>query len=110
MHAVAAAPDLVGEGRLGNGQGIGVRHFEHGGDPAHHGAARSRLQIFLLGLARLAEMHLGVDHAGQDVQALAVDHLAAVACPEAADRRDPATTDADIANTLAVLIDHGAGF
>jgi hypothetical protein len=30
----------------------------------------------------LAEMHLGVDHAGQDVQALAVDHLGGRACAE----------------------------
>ena len=110
MHAVTAALDLVGEGRLRDGQRIGVRHFEHGGDAAHHGAARSRLQIFLVGLARLAEMHLGVHHAGQDVQALAVDHLAGGGLPETADRGDPAIGDADVADALAVLIDHGAGF
>ena len=76
MHAVAAALHLVGEGCLGDGQGIGVRHLEHRGDAAHHGAARTGFEVFLVGQARLAEMHLGVDHAGQDVQALAVDHLA----------------------------------
>ncbi len=80
------------------------------GDAAHHGAARPRLEIFLVGQARLAEMHLGVDHAGQDVQAPAVDRLAGGGLPEVADRRDPAIGDADVADTLAVLVDHGAGF
>ena len=75
MHAVTAALYLVGECRLGHGQRIGVRHFEHRGDAAHHGAARTGFEVFLVGLAGLAEMHLGVDHAGQDMQALAVDHL-----------------------------------
>ena len=63
-----------------------------------------------MGQARLAEMHLGVDHARQDVQALAVDHLAGRGLAERADRGDPAARDADIAHALAVLIDHGAGF
>ncbi len=75
MHAVTGALHLVREGRFRDGQWISVRHLEHAGDAAHHGAARARLQILLLGQAGLAEMHLGVDHAGQDVQALAVDHL-----------------------------------
>ena len=75
MHAVMAALHLVGEGRLRDGQRVGVRHLEHGGDAAHHGAARAGLEVFLVGQAGLAEMHLGVDHAGQDVQAPAVDHL-----------------------------------
>ena len=63
-----------------------------------------------MGLARLAEMHLGVHHAGQDVQALAVDHLGGGGLSQSADRGDAAIGDADIAHALAVLIDHGAGF
>ena len=55
-------------------------------------------------------MHLGVHHAGQDVQALAVDHLARGALRQRTDRGDAAIDDADIAHALAVLIDHGAGF
>ena len=110
MHAVTAALHLVGEGLLGDGQRIGVRHFEHGRDAAHHGAARSGFKIFLMRLARLAEMHLRIHHAGQDVQALAVDRLGGGGLPEPADRGDPAIGDADVADALAVLIDHGAGF
>ena len=75
MHAMVAALHLVGERLGGDRERIGVRHLEHRGDAAHHGAARAGLEIFLVGQAGLAEMHLGVDHAGQDVQALAVDDL-----------------------------------
>jgi hypothetical protein len=110
MHAVVPARDLVGE-RLGRGgERIGVRHLEHRGDPAHHGTARSRLQVLLVGQPGLAEMHLGIHHAGQDVQALAVDRLGGGSLSEPADGGDPAVGNADVADALAVLIDHGAGF
>ncbi len=59
---------------------------------------------------RLAEMHLRIHHAGQDMQPLAVDDFAGVGLPEPADRGDPPRNDADIAQSLAILIDHGAGF
>ena len=108
MHAVPAALHLIGKSLLADGQGIGVRHFEHGGDAAHHGAARAGFEVFLVGLARLAKMDLGVDHAGQDVQALAVDHLGGRSLAERADRGDAAVADGNIAHALAVLIDHGA--
>ena len=108
MHAVVAARDLVGQ-RLGAGGGrIGVRHLEHRGDAAQHGAARARFQVLLVGEARLAEMHLGVDHARQHVQAAAVDHLAGRGAGEVADRRDAAARDAEVAHALAVVIDDGA--
>ncbi len=110
MHAVTAALHLVGEGGFRDGQRIGVRHLEHRGDPAHHGTARSGFKIFLMRLARLAEMHLRIHHAGQDVQALAVDRLGGGRLPQPADRGDPAIGNADVADALAVLIDHGAGF
>ena len=108
MHAVAAARDLVGQ-RLGVRRGrIGVRHLEHCGDAAEHGGARAGLEILLLGQPGLAEMHLGVDDAGQHVQALRLDHRAPGGAGEVADRRDPAAGYADIAYTLAVLVDDRA--
>ena len=76
MHAAGGAPHLVGKRGLAGGQRIGVGHFEDGGDAAQHGRARAGLQIFLVLQPRLAEMHLAVDDAGQDVQAAAVDRLA----------------------------------
>ena len=69
VHAVLGAGQLVGQ-RLGRGRvRIGVRHLEDGGDAAQHRAARAGLQVFLPLHARLAEVHLGVDDAGQDGQA-----------------------------------------
>ena len=58
--------------------------------------------------ARLAEMHLRIDDAGQHVQAARVDHLARLGGIDAADGGDPPGTDADIADADAVLIDDGA--
>ena len=110
MHAVTAALHLVGEVGLRDGQRISVRHFEHGRDPAYDSAARSRLQVFLVGLAGFAEMNLRIDHAGQDVQSPAVDRLGGGRLPEPADRGDPAVGNADVADAFAVLIDHSAGF
>ena len=110
MHAMPAAFDLVGKRLLGNGQGIGVRHFEHRRHPAHDCAARAGFEVFLVGLAGLAKMNLGIDHAGQDVQAFAVDHLGGRGLCQRADFGDTAAPEADVAHALAVLIDHGAGF
>ena len=56
----------------------------------------------------LAEMHLGVDDAGQDVQAAAVDRFRRPKPRQVADRGDVPGADADIAHALAVLIDDGA--
>ena len=61
-----------------------------------------------MGEAGLAEMHLGVDHAGQDVQAAAIDGPAGRRLRQVAERGDPAAGDADVARALAVVIDDGA--
>ena len=110
MHAVAAGLHFRSKSRFRDRQRIGVRHFEHRGDAAHHRAARTGFEVLLVGQPRLAKMHLGVHHAGQDVQALAVDHLGSRGLSERADFGDAATDEADVAHALAVLIDHGAGF
>ena len=101
---------LRGERLLGDGERIGVGHLEHRRHATHHGAARPAFQVFLVRKTGFAEMHLGIDDAGQDVQALAIDHLAGAGLPQRAQRRNPATLDPDVADALAVLIDHGAGF
>ncbi len=105
MHAARGALDLVGE-RLGRDrQRVGVGHFEHRGDPAEDRAARAGLEVLLVGQARLAKMHLAVDHAGQDVQPAAVDPLARRRRVEVADLGDLAVRDADVAQGCAVLVD-----
>ena len=45
---------------------------------------------------RFAEMHLGVDDAGQDVQAGGVEALGGSGPAQVAERRDPAVAHADI--------------
>jgi hypothetical protein len=88
VHAAPGARQLVGQ-RLGRDRvGIGVRHLKHGRDAAEHRAARAGLQVFLPLHAGLAEMHLGVDDAGQDGQAARVEHLAGRGLAEVADVGD----------------------
>ena len=105
VHAVQAARHLVGQGFRGRGERIGVRHFEHRRHPAQHGGARTGLQILLVGQAGLAEMHLRVDDAGQDMQPRAVDALPGAGLRQIANGRDAPAAQANVALALAVVID-----
>ncbi len=58
--------------------------------------------------ARLAKMHLAVDHAGQHVQTGAIDPLAGRSCAQIADRSDAAFADADVTLGDSILIDDRA--
>ena len=70
---LVARRDLVGQ-RLGrDGRGLGVGHFEDAGDAAHDRGAAAGFEVFLVLGAGLAQMHLGVDDAGQDVKPGAID-------------------------------------
>jgi hypothetical protein len=97
MHAMMAAPTLSASVPR-RGQRIGVGHLEHGGDAAQHGRARTGLQIFLVLEARLAEMHLAVDHAGQDVQARQSITRRPRPAEQIADGGDAAIGHADVAH------------
>ena len=102
------APHLVGQGFGGHRQGIGIGHLEDAGDAAHDGGAAAGLQILLVLGTRLAQMHLAVDHAGQDMQAGAVDHLARLRGCELPDADDPPARDRDIALAHPVVVHHRA--
>lgn len=108
MHAVMAAPDLVGKGFRRCGQRVGVGHLKNAGHATEHGGAGARLQIFLVGQAGFAEMDLGVDHAGQDMKAACVDPLACAGLREIAYAGDAPVLDADIGLPAPVLIDECA--
>ena len=56
---------------------------------------------------RLAKMHLGVDNAGKNVKAAAIDPFARRGAAQSADLGDPPVADANVAQTDAVVIDHG---
>ena len=108
MHAVMAAPHLVGE-RVGRGGlRFGVGHLEDGRDAPHDGGARTGFQIFLVVEPRLAEMNLRVDDTGQDVQAPTIDDAGRIVMREVADGGDPAAAHAHIAVRPAVMIHDGA--
>ena len=109
-HAVGGAADLVGERFGRDGGGLGVRHLEDGGDAARDRGAAAGLEVFLVLGARLAEMHLAVDDAGQDVKPGAVDGLGRASAAKAAEPGDPAVPDGDIADRGAVVIDDGSAF
>ena len=58
---------------LGKGFGVAdgrqrVRHVEHGGDAAERRRRRAAAEVFLVRIAGVAEMHVNVDRAGQDMQ------------------------------------------
>ncbi len=108
MHAGPGAAHLVRQRLGGGGRRVGVRHLEHGGHPAEDGRTRARLEILLVDGARLAEMHLAVDHSGQDVQPGAVDAFASRSRAQVPYGGDPPVADAHVAQERAVLIDHGA--
>ena len=107
MHAAGGAGDLVLEGRARDGQRVGVGHLEDAGDAAHHRRQRAGRKIFLVLQPRLAEMHLGVDDAGQDVQAAAVDGLVGGVADEIAERGDAAAATRRCRPMDAVLVDDG---
>src|SRR5690606_25601527 len=107
-HAARRAPHRVGERRLAGCQRIGVGHFGYGGDAAECGCARACLEVFLVLHSRLAEMDLAVHHAGQNMQSRTVDPLAGRGLAELSHRGDAAVLYANVAHTLAVVVDHGA--
>ena len=104
MHAAGSALDLVGKGRLRRGGPPRVRHLKDAGNAAEHGCPRAGFKIFLVLHPGFAEMDLGVDDAGKDVEAGAIDALAGVG-GKAAKAGDSAIADPDITDTDSVLID-----
>ena len=75
MHAALGARQLVLDGGAAGGGRGGVGHLEHGRDAAQDRRQASAGQVFLVAVARLAEVHLGVHHPGQNMQAPGLEHL-----------------------------------
>ncbi len=83
---------------VGDG-GAGVRHVEHGGQPAQHGRLGAGRDGLDRRVTRVAQMDVRVDQAGQHVQPGGVDHL--VGGAGGADGGDAAVAHADIGRGLA---------
>ena len=110
IHAPAPAPHLIGERLSAHRRRLGVRHLEHGGDAAEHGRPAAGFQVLLVLEPRLAEMHLGIDDAWQDMQAGRVQGPAGVLGGEGANRDDSAVFHSDIGRPFAGMIDEGRAF
>ena len=87
---------------------MGVGHLEDAGDAAQHGGAAAAFEVFLVLIAGFAEMALAVDHPGQDVQALGLEHLGRLGAAERPDGGGSSGADADIADGQAVRRRHGS--
>ena len=74
--------------------------------PPSTARARAGLQVFLPLQARLAEVDLGVDDAGQHGQARGVEHLAGRGLAEVADGGDLAVAHADVGQAAAGVVHH----
>src|SRR6185437_1104059 len=66
--------------------------------------------VLLMRETRLAEMNLTVDHAGQNMQAVRIQHLSRRSGAEIADRCDLAGCDGDVPPANPVVIDNGCIF
>src|SRR5690606_33828725 len=64
----------------------------------------------LVDIAGLAEMHLGADHAWQDMQARGLDRLSSRGAPKIANRGDFTFSNSKGALGRAILIDDRAAF
>ena len=60
--------------------------------------------------ARLTKVHLGVDHARQDVQAGTVNNVGGRGAGQIAERHNPPLTYPNVAYADAVMVDDGAAF
>jgi hypothetical protein len=80
--------ELVGQIGRAEGAGPGVRHLEDRRHAAERRGGRAAGEILLVLQPRLAEMHLGVDDAGQHMEAIRRQHLARVRRRKVADGGD----------------------
>jgi len=108
IHAVAGAADLVGQGCGGHGKRLGIGHFENAGDAAHDRGAAAGFQVFLVFKAGLAEMHLAVDDAGENVQAPAIQGFGGGERTDIAYPHDTAFGNGQTGGRHPIMIDQGS--
>ena len=100
MHAVMAAPDLVRQRSASTVSGSVLGISKTAVTPPMTADKRAALQVFLVGEPGLAKMDLGIDHARQQMQPAAIDHLAGGSARQIADRGETAGAHAEVAQAL----------
>ena len=87
---------LLAQGFGGACRRVDVGHLEHGGHPAHRCGGRAGAPVFLVGVAGLPEMDMGIDGAGQHVHAGGIQRFGCGRhCARVADSKDFAVPDRD---------------
>ena len=102
IHASLGACQLVFDRRAAGGGRIGVGHLEHRGDPAQDRGQAAAGQVLLVAIAGFAEMHLGVHHAGQHMQALGIEQLGRFGGAKRPDGGDTPVNDPHVGRGNAV--------
>ena len=96
MHPVTGARKLVFHCQAAGGRWTGVGHFKDGGDAAQDRRAASTFKIFLVLVARLAEVNLRVDDARQHMKPFCLIHLGRLRAGEVADGSNAPCPNAEI--------------
>ena len=110
MHAALRAGELVGELRALTVSGLVFGISKTAVTPPITAAREPVSRSSLCSSARLAEVHLRVDDAGEQMQPGRVDGLAGLARCQAADGRDFPRFDANVGEAFAGMIDEGGAF
>src|SRR5262245_61478097 len=105
VHPMMPASHLVRERLRAGCSRLGIGHLKDSGDAAHHRTARAGFEILLVSQAGLAEVHLGIDHTRQNMQASTIDGLARGGLRQVTKCRDASTRNAKIARAFPVVID-----
>ena len=88
--------------------GFGVWHFKDAGHASQYGRPSACFQVFLVLVARLAQMDLGVDHPWQHMQPGNVDPVSRIKRRQVADGGDPSIAHGDIGTPHPIMIDDRA--
>ena len=88
--ALGIQPFGIDDGRRGIG------HIEHGRQATKHGSAGAGFHGFHLGVARVAQMHMRVNQAGQHMQPLAINRLRCFCLGKITNGGDAPGANADI--------------
>ena len=96
IHTVRRAVQLVLKKVWRNRRRIGVRHFEHAGDPAKRPRPGTRFQILFVLKPRLAEVNLRIDDTRQNMEARRIKLIRARPRSDRADVSDFLVFDTDV--------------
>src|SRR5215469_15070564 len=96
MHAPLRPRELFLQRKARRRRRICVGHLENRRDPAEYGGTAAAFEILLVFVARLAEVHLGINDARENMQSARLETPGRRRAGKLSDRSDPSVTDSDI--------------